>query len=446
MMQSKPTVIKFGKVDDYFALFSNLRSQSQICYLLESKMDDQHGDSKVTFGFDPKHHISAKGNKLTIDNEIIEVKNPYLELADRFPLTGQGTAHQGGLVGNFTYEAVNYFEPSLNLNEHADFPTFELGYYQDGLVYDLKSDELEYYFYETDRSETVKVAIAKPLQLIEISSVKNHGHNQTKQQHKTAVNYSLRKIRDGNSFQVEIGFKTKYTIVGDKLAVYSKLREVNPSPYMYYFKFETREMFGSSPEIVVRNNGGQLITTVAAGTVSRGNTADEDEKLAEKLLSDPKEIAEHNMLIDLHRNDLGKVSQTGSVKVPRRKYIAAFSHVQHMLSDITGTIADNITSYDVLAAMTPCGVLTGAPKIETIKIIEHNEPEPRGPYGGAVGRFSFNGDCVFTMPIRSLFCSGNECYAQTSSGVVLDSNTEDEYSEVIKKLAAMEQVIEELHR
>jgi anthranilate synthase component 1 len=423
-MTSRPIIVKLGKVDDYFGVFSNLREQSQICYLLESKMDDQHGDSKVTFGFDPKHHISAKGNQLTIDDEIFEVNNPYLELASRFPLVGKGTAHQGGLVGNFTYEAVNYFEPSLSLSEHPDFPTFELGYYQDGLVYDLKSGELEYYFYETDRSEIVTAAMSKPLSIGVISSVQNHGHNQTKQQHEEAVDYSLQQIRDGNSFQVEIGFKTKYTIKGDKLAIYSRLREVNPSPYMYYFKFNNREMFGSSPEIVVRNSDGHLITTVAAGTVGRSSDKHEDEKLAKKLSNDPKEIAEHNMLIDLHRNDIGKVSKFGSVKVPRQKYIASFSHVQHMLSDITGELADDKISYDILAAMTPCGVLTGAPKIETIKIIEHNEPEPRGPYGGAVGRFSFNGDCVFTMPIRSLFCEWQmNAIAQTSSGVVLDSNS-----------------------
>lgn len=444
MNKQNPTIIKFGEFEDYFTLFASLRARHDICYLFESKRAEEHSDKKVTIGFSPKDHIIAKGNSLQINDQEIKTDNPYLELAKRFPLKGEGEAHHGGLIGNFSYEAVNYFEPSLSLPEHQDFPTFELGNYQDGLVYDLETKQLEYYYYTEDRSHFVHDALENPTIISKIESVEKLGHNKTKTEHEVTIADALREIRAGNSFQVEVGIKTKFKIVGDKLEIYARLREVNPSPYMYFLKFENRELFGSSPEIVVRNSGGELITTPAAGTVGRDEDSAKDTALGEKLQNDPKEVAEHNMLIDLHRNDLARVSATGSVKVARAKYIAKFSHVQHLLSDITGRLADDKTSYDVLAAMTPCGVLTGAPKIETIKIIQRNEPEPRGPYGGAVGRFSLNGDCVFTMPIRSLFCVSDECFAQTSSGVVLDSNAEDEYNEVMQKLAAMEQVIEEL--
>lgn len=215
---------------------------------------------------------------------------------------------------------------------------------------------------------------------------------------------------------------------------------------MFYMHFDNREIFGASPELVVSANDGSILTTPTAGTIRRGETEQEDKELARKLLNDPKELAEHAMLVDLHRNDISKVSKYGSVKVVELKHLLKFKYVQHICSDIVGELRKDKDSFDLLAGIMPCGVLTGAPKIETMKIIARNEQHPRGPYGGAVGRFSFNGDCAFAMPIRSLFCAGDYCYNQACGGVVFDSVPEKEYDEVVAKLAGIEQTIKDVSR
>lgn len=178
-----------------------------------------------------------------------------------------------------------------------------------------------------------------------------------------------------------------------------------------------------------------------AGTAKRGKTAAEDQELARRLLNDPKEIAEHNMLVDLHRNDLGRVAKFGTVKVRSLMDIKKFSHVQHISSEISGVIKEGEDMFSALAASFPAGTLTGAPKIESMKIINRIENVPRGPYGGAVGHFGFDGNCTFAISIRSLFVSGDYAFAQTSGGVVLDSDPEKEYEEIENKLAGMRKAL-----
>jgi anthranilate synthase component 1 len=213
---------------------------------------------------------------------------------------------------------------------------------------------------------------------------------------------------------------------------------------MYYVHFGERELFGSSPELVVSAIDGKILTTPAAGTVRRGLDDKEDKKLARQLLNDPKERAEHAMLVDLHRNDISKVSKYGSVKVEDLMHLIKFKFVQHMYSDVVGEMRPDRDSFDLLAGIMPCGVLTGAPKIETMKIISRNEDRPRGPYGGAIGRFSFNGDCAFALPIRGLFCAGDYCFSQACAGIVFDSDPEKEYDEVVAKLAGMRKTIKDI--
>ena len=288
----------------------------------------------------------------------------------------------------------------------------------------------------------------KPKQIItfenKITSIQFLGNSQTKEEHRLAVLDTIEQIKMGNTFQAEVGFKTEYKITGDKIAIYNELRKVNPSPYMYYLKFSERELFGCSPELLIACTKGRISTSPLAGTIHRGKDEIQDRQLVRKLLTNPKEIAEHKMLVDLHRNDIAKVSKIGSVKVADLMYIVKFSNVQHIASDITGELVDGKDSLDVLSCILPGGVLTGAPKIETIKIIAKNEKTPRGPYGGAVGRLSYNGDCAFALPIRSLFCNGDNCFAQTCGGIVLDSDPESEYQEIRNKLAAMDNTIKNI--
>jgi anthranilate synthase component 1 len=235
--------------------------------------------------------------------------------------------------------------------------------------------------------------------------------------------------------------KSKYEVEGDTTLIYEELRQINPSPFMFYCKFGQQKIIGASPELLFRLENGEMQTSPLAGTIKRGKTDEEDMILARILLNDAKEIAEHNMLVDMHRNDIGRVARPGTVKVRRLMEIKRFSHVQHISSDVTGIIDKKFTMFDGIANILPGGVVSGAPKVETVKIIAGNEQAPRGPYGGALGYFGLNGNCTFAIPIRSLFISGNKGFAQTSSGIVYDSVAENEYQELINKLQAMSNVL-----
>ena len=443
---------------DFYKLFSLIRNKFSTCYLFESLALPRHQDRFHVIGFDPIAIFTGAGSTLTVqgDNAALSLilggrcdgrcevtldnVDPYKVLSQAFPSHLQSITHEGGLIGYFSHEAVNYFEPSLHLPEHKDFKGFRLGLYLDGLIYDTETNTLSYYTFGEDRGGYVGGLLDDLTDHTipcELASTTFLGHSATKDDFVRNVDAARRKIIEGYSFQIEVGFKSVFDITGDKLAIYHRLRMVNPSPYMYFLKFGELELMGASPEILVTNHQGVVSTTPTAGTIRRGDNEYEDRQLARTLLNDPKEIAEHNMLVDLHRNDIAKVSAPGSVRVMDSMFLIKFSHVQHIVSLITSVLAPNKTSFDLLASILPAGVTTGAPKIETIQIISSLEKAPRGPYGGAVGRFSFNGDCDFCIPIRSLFCVGDRCFLQTSAGVVYDSIALSEYDEVIRKLSAM---------
>jgi anthranilate synthase component 1 len=447
---------------DFYKLFGLIAEKHDTVYYFESLSLPRHQDRYYTLGFDPAALFIAKGNTLTVKGNpetlekltkqkktevVYNNVNPYKLLQNSFPEGFLSTTHQGGLIGYFCHEAVNYFEPSLSLREHPDFDTFKLGLYLDGLIFDTLTSTLKYYTYAEDRSAQIKELINQ-IPTYEtpdhLESVEFIGHSATKEEFIGAVQRTQQKIKEGFSFQSEVGFKSNFKIRGNKRAIYNRLRNINPSPYMYYLKFGDEELMGASPEILVSCKQGRALTTPTAGTTKRGKDHREDTILARTLLNDPKEIAEHNMLVDLHRNDLAHVSRPGSVRVEDLMYIIKFSHVQHIVSLITSELAKDKSAFNLLASIFPGGVVTGAPKIETIKIIAENENAPRGPYGGAVGRFAFSGDCDFCLPIRSIFCKGDDCFAQTSAGIVYDSVPEKEYDELTNKLAAMKQTLSEL--
>lgn len=464
-LQRKPLEVEIGVDLDFFKLFYLLKIRHRASYFFESLELPRHQDRYFTIGFDPLVEFIARGRQLTIQGNplviasmtggqpqervTLTLDNPYQYLKQQVPMHRLGRSHQGGLIGYFSYESVNYFEPAISLQEHPDYANFHLGLYTDGLILDNESGIASYYSYHQDRSPEVLSLLPDlnevqvPLQL---DAVRVLGNNSTEQQHTAAVRDTLEEVRAGNTFQAEVGFKTLYNIQGEKIAVYNKLRQINPSPYMFYVVFDDVELMGASPEILIACSNSAVLTTPTAGTTARGSNPMQDRQLARELLTDPKEIAEHNMLVDLHRNDLSRVCRIGSVRISDLMYLIRFSHVQHIVSDVVGELDAGRTAYDLLAAILPGGVVSGAPKIETMKIIDRNENAPRGPYGGAVGRFSFNGDCAFCLPIRSLFCHGDDCFTQTCSGVVLDSDATREYAELERKLAAMRQTIQELSR
>jgi anthranilate synthase component I len=450
-LPGKPNYEKLGVDVDFLELFYKVEAQYETCFLLESLGEEGHMSRYSLIGFSPESILRSRGSELYYEPrdasigqpKTYECENPYFTLREIVPTNVISRKYAGGLVGYLGYDAMNYFEPTLDLHSHDEFDGFRFGVYKDGLVFDKMTGELFYYYYDLSRLEDVQALIDQKFEMPEAPKVTYIKDTMSQENHANAVNDVKEKIINGLIFQCEVGFKSLFEIEGSKVPIYQRLREVNPSPHMYYMKFGDQAIVGASPELLFRLRQGEMETFPLAGTAKRGKDQEEDTLLARALLNDPKEIAEHNMLVDLHRNDLGRVARFGTVKVRNLMDIKRYSHVQHISSDIVGILAEGEDMFSALAANFPAGTLTGAPKIEAMKIINSMEGEARGPYGGAVGQFSFNGDCTFAIPIRSIFINGKEAYAQTCGGNVFDSTAEGEYLEIQRKLAATKKVLSE---
>jgi len=444
----KPQYLKVADHCDFFELFKKIDKAYDNCFILESLGEDSHIARHSIIGFDPEKVIFANGEQLTITERDgsqahYQSANPYELLRTLMPQDIISRMYAGGLTGYLGYDAMNYFEAKLDIQTSKLFDAFRFGLYKDGLVCDKMTGEVFYFYYDNNRIERVSELLAStypgngPLQ------VTATGDSMSREQHRAAVLKVKQDIIDGKIFQTEVGFKKYFSLDGDTINLYEKLREVNPSPQMYYVKFGAQKLIGASPELLFRLRQGEMETFPLAGTTLRGATPEADTLLARALLNDPKEIAEHNMIVDLHRNDIGRVARFGTVKVRSLMDIKRFSHVQHISSEIVGIIAEQEDMFSALASNFPAGTLTGAPKIEAMKIINDLESDGRGPYGGAVGHFSFNGDCTFAIPIRTIFANGNQAYVQTCGGNVYDSNPDDEYEEIQRKFAGTRKVLEQ---
>jgi len=447
-LPGKPTYLKLAEDCDFFELFRKIERKYSNCFLLESLGEESYVSRHHIIGFDPAQTIYAKNRHVlcVTDNrsgntQEFNCENPYYALREMVPQNIISRRYAGGLIGYIGYDAVNFFESTMDIKTSDLFEPFKFGVYRDGLVYDQMTGEVFYYYYDKNRFEEIEPLLNQPTPSFKDVKVECLGDTMSREEHALAVNKVKEDILAGLIFQCEVGFKTRYKIEGDTTQIYARLREVNPSPHMYYMKFGDQKIVGASPELLFRLRNGEMETFPLAGTTKRGKNAGEDIQLARTLLNDPKEIAEHKMLVDLHRNDIGRVARFGTVKVRSLMDIKRYSHVQHISSEIVGILAEDEDMFSALASNFPAGTLTGAPKIEAMKIINSQEPDGRGPYGGALGQFSFNGDCTFAIPIRSVFIKGNDAYAQTSGGNVYDSNAADEYREIERKLSAMRNVL-----
>ena len=454
---SKPQRIKLTQDIDFFTLFQRIEAAFDTCYLLESLGEESHISRHHAIGFDPIMTISARDSTTlaitdnkTAHTSYYQTDNPYQLLREITPQHVIARDQTGGLVGYLGYDSVNFFEPSLNAKPSADFEPFKFGVYLDGLTLDKMTGEIFYFYYDTDkqsnRIEQIKALLDTPIPTYEPPTVTFLGDSMSQAAHADAVIQVKEYITAGRIFQCEVGFKSRYQISGAHMPIYEKLRAVNPSPHMYFMKFGKQRIIGASPELLFRLRQGEMETYPLAGTAKRGADEVEDRQLARALLNDAKEIAEHNMLVDLHRNDIGRVARFGTVKVRSLMDIKRYSHVQHISSEIVGILHPKEDMFSALASNFPAGTLSGAPKIEAIKVINELEPDGRGAYGGALGTFNFNGDCIFAIPIRSLFISGDSAYAQTCGGNVYDSNPADEYLEIQRKLSAMKVVLDSFIR
>ncbi len=403
-------------------------------------------------GFDPKITITAKNGSVTITNTKTgaataqQTSDPFKVIRQQLePYQNDVVDFRfvGGALGYISYDAIRYIEKLPNQKpDPLGFPDVEMGIYEDGLVFDHTQDQAYYYFRSENRLEEINSLMQAAPEKEDPFTYTQPTVNTAKADFEKAVEKAKEYVTAGDIFQVVLSKRYQFQYSGSLLTFYKSLREINPSPYMFYYKSGDRQIVGASPEMLVRVDKRKVVTFPIAGTVPHTVDLQENFRLGKQLLDDPKERAEHVMLVDLARNDIGKISKYGSVSVPEFMQVHQFSHVQHMVSQVVGDLQDELESFDALKAVFPAGTVSGAPKVRAMEIIEELEPSHRGPYAGAVGYFSCNGNSDFAITIRTLFSEGNEAYIQVGAGIVADSNPEKEWMETDHKAKALMQALE----
>jgi len=405
----------------------------------------------------------SKGTEKKI---LTDVKNPLEVLRDTLktirPVTIPGIGgFQGGLVGYIHYDLVRKWEYLPGISpEEVDMPESLFMASKRLIIFDHLTHRIKIIvFANIEEDDNLKAlydqaceevndavrALQRPLSSLPESppfSAADLESNFNKDDFEGAVRRTKEHIVAGDVIQVVLSQKFSGNSAGDDFTLYRNLRSINPSPYMFYLNFGEIRLIGSSPEILVRLTDGRIELRPIAGTRPRGETPAEDQVIEEDLLADPKERAEHIMLVDLGRNDVGKVARPGSVTVPRFMEVERYSHVMHIVSRVEGLLKPQADAFDLFMATFPAGTVTGAPKIRAMEIISDLEPSPRGPYAGAVGYFGFNGNMDFCITIRTISIVQNNLSVQVGAGIVYDSSPEKEYQETLKKAAAMFQAIE----
>lgn len=416
-------------------IFSAISDNYDTAFLLESTEGEERLARFSYIGFSPQKEIALKNGTLKVNGEEQDAKNPLKSLKDEIALnnvTSEGFL--GGAVGYFSFDYFRYIEKLRDIKDEIKFPDFEFGIFEDVIEFDHRSNKISYIYQQNNRlSEILHMIKDSNFGVIQpkFSTLKC---NISKEKFCKNVEIAKEHIRAGDTFQTVLSKRYESQFSGSLIPFYDKLKSVNPSPYMYYLKFGERQIVGSSPENLIRIEGRGISSyATLAGTRPRGKTPQEDKKLEKELLNDEKERAEHIMLVDLTRNDIGKVAQIGTVKVPELMHISKYSHVQHISSLVTAKLREESDSFDAFSAIFPAGTVSGAPKIRAIEIIDKLENSKRGPYAGAVGYFSSNGNSDFAIGLRTLFANKDKAYIQTGAGIVYDSVPEKEFDETEHK-------------
>ena len=427
-------------------VFSGLHGRYKDVYLLESIEGPRKLAQYSFIGFDPKLTVTIKNGEATsVDEESGEknrekITDPLYaikKIIQNHTVQERGFRFVGGAVGYFSYDAVRYWEKlPQKAKSDLDFPDAEFGVFDDGIIFDHTSKNALYYYTSHNRLAEIESSISQPDEPTALFYSQPKA-NVTKEQFMQAVKEAKDYVVKGDIFQVVLSKRFEFEVRGDLIAFYHALRRINPSPYMYFLKMGDRQIVGSSPEMLVRVENRVAETFPIAGTRPCVKKQEENRRLSNELLADPKERAEHVMLVDLARNDLGKVSKFGSVRVTEFMKVHQYSHVQHIVSRVEGKLNEDSESFDALSAVFPAGTVSGAPKVRAMEIIEELEPTRRGPYAGAVGYFSFNGNADFAITIRTLFANKNKAYIQTGAGIVADSVPEKEWMETEHKAEAL---------
>ena len=431
-------------------LFAKIYSAYDRVFILESLTGPRELSEMTVIGFDPEISVTCDSTKFKVYNrkgKLLhdwKVTEPLTQLRKIVPrVEDKRFRFVGGAVGYISYETIRFWEdlPKRHKKIKRHFPLLEFGIYTDGILYDHVKNQA--YYFSMDRRSRLRVV--QKLATTKSSYRKSIGNfcysrpktNMSKPEFIKAVKKLKKYIYDGDVYQVVLSRKMKFKVKGNLLPVYRMLREVNPSPYMYLLKIANRYIIGSSPEMLVRVTTDHVESFPIAGTRPIVDDENVNEKLRQELLQDEKEIAEHTMLVDLSRNDVGRVCRYGTVRVHDHMTVKRFSHVQHIVSHVTGELQKDKDSYDAFKAVFPAGTVSGAPKVRAMEIIDEVEPEQREAYAGAVGYFSSNGCCDFAITIRSLFVNKNEAYLQSGAGIVMDSVPENEWMETEQKANAI---------
>lgn len=439
-------------------LLKILKNQSKHCYMLESASADEKWGRYTFLGYDPKLEVTCVDGNMKIGDKQIKTTNPSKEIRELMknytsPKLEYLPSFTGGLVGYFSYDYLKYSEPTLRLdaNDTEHFNDVDLMLFDKVIAYDnfrqkiviIKNIKLDNYETEYEK------AIAEIDEIIELI---NNGEKIadesgellsepkmlfTEEEYCNMVDKAKHHIKEGDIFQIVLSNRMEADFKGSLINTYRILRTKNPSPYMFYFSGLDVEVAGASPETLVKLEDGVLHTFPLAGTRPRGKSKEEDERLEVELLADEKECAEHEMLVDLGRNDIGKISKFGTVEVESHMDILRFSHVMHIGSTVRGEIRDDKDALDAIESILPAGTLSGAPKIKACQLINDLENNKRGIYGGAIGYFDFTGNLDTCIAIRIAYKKNGKVFVRSGAGIVADSQPKKEYIECVNKAAAV---------
>lgn len=440
-----------------------LKNVSDHCYLLESVADNEKWGRYTFLGYDPSLEITCLNGQMKIGSLTFETTDPgsYIRqvVADhKSPRFDYLPSFTGGLVGYFSYDYLKYAEPTLRLDaeDTEGFKDVDLMLFDKVIAFDnfrqkiilMVNIDLEHLETEYNRASLELRSMAD---LIKNGEPKEDipGHCTTpvtplfqKEEYCEMVEKAKHHIKEGDIFQIVLSNRLEAGFEGSLLNTYRILRTLNPSPYMFYFSSSDMEVAGASPETLVKLEDGVLHTFPLAGTRPRGKTEEEDLRLEKELLADEKELAEHNMLVDLGRNDIGKISRFGSVEVEKYHCIERYSHVMHIGSTVRGEIRDDCDALSAIDSILPAGTLSGAPKLRACQLINDLENNKRGIYGGAIGYIDFTGNLDTCIAIRIAYKKNNKVFIRSGAGIVADSVPEKEYQECLNKAAAVVRALE----
>ena len=442
-------------------IFKNV---SRHCYLLESVAEKEKWGRYTFLGFDPKLEVTCINGEMKAGNITFRTDDPSKYLRQilsehKSPRFDYLPSFTGGLVGYFSYDFLGYSEPSVrsDVEDSEEFKDVDLMLFDKVIAFDnfrqkiilivnMSLDEPE------EGYNKAKKELSELWELIKNGEKKKEptGHLTgevtplfDKETYCAMVEKAKHHIREGDIFQIVLSNRLSAPFEGSLLDTYRVLRTLNPSPYMFYFSGTDVEVAGASPETLVKLEDGVLHTFPLAGTRPRGKTEEEDRANEAELLADEKELAEHNMLVDLGRNDLGKISKFGTVQVEKYHSIERYSHVMHIGSTVRGEIREDSDALDAVAAVLPAGTLSGAPKIRACQLIAELENNKRGIYGGAIGYIDFTGNLDTCIAIRIAYKKNGKVFVRSGAGIVADSVPEKEYEECINKAAAVIRALEE---